>query len=211
MDSGNDFWKQLKNKVKSESKSFIEKLKEVKQSGMDPDEALAQLKEFRKSKNFYSVVGEVKQRADGAMSSGHQENMTDMQKNFHKQFWDDFIEAQTDCDAFLNNYSDVREWIVIRSCFESGFTEEMVEAGTPGILDRLRKGTGWEGDSAFRGWKRVAWTFHVAEMVEEKHGVMTCTKELLFQTWKEINSDAYLERFFGSLSEDEINLWKLIR
>ena len=157
------------------------------------------------------VVGDVKSKGNVAISSGHQENMTDMQKNFHKQFWDDFIEAQTDCDAFLNNYSDVREWIVIKSFFESGYTDEMVEAGAPGILDRLRKGIGWEGDSTFRGWKRVAWTFHVAEMVEEKHGVMTCTKELLFQTWKEINSDAYLERFFGSLSEDEINLWKLIR
>ena len=147
----------------------MEKLKEVKQSGMDPDEALAQIKEFRKSKNFYMVVGEVKQRADRAMSSGRQENMTDMQKNFHRQLWDDFIEAETDCDAFLNNYSDVREWIVIRSCFEAGFTEELVEAGTPGILDRLRKGTGWEGDFTFRGWERVAWTFYVAKMVEEKH------------------------------------------
>ncbi len=140
-------------------KSFIEKLKEVKQSGMDPDEALAQPKEFRKSKNFFMVVGDVKSKGDVAISSGHQENMTDMQKNFHKQFWDDFIEAQTDCDAFLNNYSDVREWIVIKSFFESGYTDEMVEAGALGILDRLRNGSVWEGNSNFRGWKRVAWTF----------------------------------------------------
>ena len=157
------------------------------------------------------VVGDVKSKGDVAISSGHQENMTDMQKNFHKQFWDDFIEAQTDCDAFLNNYSDVREWIVIKSFFESGYTDEMVEAGAPGILNRLRNGSGWEGDSTFRGWKRVAWTFHVATLVEEKHGAMSSTKELLFETWKEINSDAYLERFFGGLTEDEINLWKLIR
>ena len=210
MDSGKDFLKQIKNKVKSETKSFMEKLKEVKESGIDPDEALAQIKEFRKLKNFFMVVGDVRSKGDAAISS-RQENMTDMQKNFHKQFWDDFIETQTDCDAFLNNYSDVREWIVIKSFFESGYTDEMVEAGAPGILDRLRKGTGWEGDSAFRGWKRVAWTFHVAKMVEEKHGATACTKELLFETWKEINSDAYLERFFGSLSEEEINLWKLIR
>jgi hypothetical protein len=211
MDSGKNFLEQIKNKVKSETKSFMEKLKEVKESGIDPDEALAQIKEFKKSKNFFMVVGDVYQKANTAVRSGDEKSMTDMEKNFHRAMWDDFIDAQTHCDAFLNNFSDVREWIVMKSWKENGFTDEMFEAGNPGMLDRLRNGSGWEGSSNFRGWKRVAWTFHVAEMVEEKHGVMTCTKELLFQTWKEINSDAYLERFFGSLSEDEINLWKLIR
>ena len=126
MDSGRDFLKQIKNKFKSESKSFMEKLKEVKESGMDPDEAFAQIKEFGKSKTFFMVVGDVYEKAKIAVSSGNEKSMTDMEKNFHRAMWDDFIEAQTDCDAFLNNYSDVREWIMIRSCFESGFTEEMV-------------------------------------------------------------------------------------
>ena len=38
----------------------MEKIKQVKESRIDPDEALAQIKEFRKSKNFFMVVGNVR-------------------------------------------------------------------------------------------------------------------------------------------------------
>ena len=63
----------------------------------------------------------------------------------------------------------------------------MLESRNPGMLDRLRKGSNW-GGVTFTGWQRVAWTSHIAELVEEKHGSMTCTKDLFVQTWKEIIS-----------------------
>ena len=49
----------------------------------------------------------------------------------------------------------------------------------------------------------VACTFHIAQLVKKRHDPNSCTKELLFKTFSEINSDADVQRFYRSMLEEK--------
>ena len=206
----------LREKFKDEGKKLVEKLKEVKESGMSPEQAGAVMDEFIKPKTFYTVIGDLRQKHNWASQQSNELLIREEEEKEGKAFtseekfnlkkredsaWKEFIDSQTHCDKFFNNHSDVREWVITKSLVDKGFTEEQLQLGNPDALDRLRNKNGWQ---------RVSWTFHVAELVEKKNGPDSCTKELLFETWAKINSDDYLQQFIGGMSEEEINHWKLL-
>jgi len=218
MDSENNWFSRIKNKFNSESKTLTEQSKEVRGSGMDLDDEIARLADdFKKPKTFFMLVGDLMLKGKKAMKFTHAELISDLKENTDKKIltsedelrfkkdkenaWKDFIDAQNYCDSFLKNDSNVREWIFLKSAVESGYTDEIIERISPGMLDNLRNQSGWE---------RVAWTFHVADIIEEKHGKNSCTKELLFETWEQLKKDEeYVKGFFGSCTETAINHWKV--
>ncbi len=200
--------KGIEDKVESDVKNQIDKIRELKKSAASKEELSSLFNEVLIPKTFFEIIGELNIKTKNFLvitSKGNNQN-----EAIKDSSWKELEEIKKVCDNFFDGNELVRIWCIAKTMIEWGIPYERLEQFNPGT-NELRK----------KYWGFVALEFHLAKKIEKENGPNTCTKDLLdterlkfIQLTKTQHNPKetkdYIENFIKRMSKEQLRHWQLL-